>query len=49
MHFDLQDLRLLAAVAATGSLSKAAATFPVAVSAASTRLRLFEERSGLTL
>ncbi|MCY1391198.1 HTH-type transcriptional regulator CynR [compost metagenome] len=49
MHFDLQDLRLLAAVAANGSLSKAAATFPVAVSAASTRLRLIEERSGLTL
>lgn len=49
MHFDLADLRLLAAIATTGSLSKAAATFPVAVSAASTRLRLFEERCGLTL
>ncbi|MBC9251282.1 LysR family transcriptional regulator [Pseudomonas alcaligenes] len=49
MHFDLTDLRLLAAIASTGSLSKAAATFPVAVSAASTRLRLFEERCGLTL
>ncbi|KNX77930.1 LysR family transcriptional regulator [Pseudomonas sp. 250J] len=49
MHFDLADLRLLAAIAATGSLSKAAATFPVAVSAASTRLRLFEARCGLTL
>lgn len=49
MHFDLPDLRLIAAIAATGSLSKAAATFPVAVSAASTRLRLFEERCGLTL
>lgn len=49
MHFDLADLRLLAGIAATGSLSKAAATFPVAVSAASTRLRLFEARSGLTL
>lgn len=49
MHFDLTDLRLLAAIAATGSLSKAAATFPVAVSAASTRLRLFEERCGLAL
>ncbi|QXH49387.1 LysR family transcriptional regulator [Pseudomonas fakonensis] len=49
MHFDLPDLRLLAAIAATGSLSKAAATFPVAVSAASTRLRLFEQRCGLTL
>lgn len=49
MHFDLVDLRLLTTIAATGSLSKAAATFPVAVSAASTRLRLFEERCGLTL
>ncbi|MCO7565480.1 LysR substrate-binding domain-containing protein [Pseudomonas sp. S 311-6] len=49
MHFDLPDLRLLAAIAATGSLSKAAATFPVAVSAASTRLRLFEERCGIAL
>lgn len=49
MHFDLPDLRLLAAIAATGSLSKAAATFPVAVSAASTRLRLFEARCGLAL
>lgn len=49
MHFDLADLRLLTAIAATGSLSKAAATFPVAVSAASTRLRQFEERCGLAL
>lgn len=49
MHFDLADLRLIAAIAETGSLSKAAASFPVAVSAASTRLRLFEERSNLTL
>lgn len=49
MHFDLADLRLLAAIAATGSLSKAAASFPVAVSAASTRLRQFEARSGLVL
>lgn len=49
MHFDLSDLRLLSAIAATGSLSKAAATFPVAVSAASTRLRQFESRCGITL
>ena len=49
MHFDLADLRLLASIAATGSLSKAAAAVPVAVSAASTRLRLFEQRCGLTL
>lgn len=49
MHFDLADLRLLSAIAATGSLSKAAASVPVAVSAASTRLRLFEQRCGLSL
>ncbi|WP_252275603.1 LysR family transcriptional regulator [Pseudomonas subflava] len=49
MHFDLADLRLLAAIAGSGSLSKAAASIPVAVSAASTRLRLFEERCGLAL
>ena len=49
MPFDLTDLRLLLAIAATGSLSKAAAGFPVAVSAASNRLRLLEERCGLAL
>ncbi|OLS58819.1 LysR substrate-binding domain-containing protein [Pseudomonas putida] len=49
MHFDLPDLRLIAAIAESGSLSKAAASFPVAVSAASTRLRQFEERSGVAL
>ncbi|NIE72856.1 LysR family transcriptional regulator [Pantoea sp. Tr-811] len=49
MPFDLPDLRLLLAIAATGSLSKAAATFPVAVSAASNRLRLLEARCGVTL
>nr|WP_276584032.1 LysR substrate-binding domain-containing protein [Pseudomonas sp. RIT-PI-AD] len=49
MYFDLIDLRLIVAIATTGSLSKAAATFPVAVSAASNRLRLFEKRCGLTL
>ncbi|MEG0860003.1 MAG: LysR family transcriptional regulator [Pseudomonas sp.] len=49
MHFDLADLRLLSAIAASGSLSKAAASIPVAVSAASTRLRLFEERCGVTV
>lgn len=49
MHFELADLRLISAIAATGSLSKAAASVPVAVSAASNRLRLFEERCGLSL
>lgn len=49
MHFDLVDVRLLVAIASTGSLSKAAATFPVAVSAASTRLRQLEARCQVTL
>lgn len=49
MHFDLADLRLIAAIANTGSLSKAAASVPVAISAASNRLRLFEERCGVAL
>jgi DNA-binding transcriptional LysR family regulator len=45
LQFDLMDLRLLAATADTGSLSKAASTFPIALSAASNRLKKFEERS----
>lgn len=49
MHFDLVDLRLLTAIAEAGSLSKAAAGFPIALSAASNRLRQFEQRCGLTL
>ncbi|MBB4865711.1 DNA-binding transcriptional LysR family regulator [Pseudomonas nitritireducens] len=49
MYFDLADLRLICAIASTGSLSKAAASVPVAVSAASNRLRQFEERCGLAL
>lgn len=49
MHFDLTDLRLLMAIADTGSLSRAAAGFPIALSAASNRLRLLEQRVGLPL
>jgi DNA-binding transcriptional LysR family regulator len=49
MHFDLIDLRLLMAIVDAGSLSKAAASFPIALSAASNRLRLFEQRCGLVL
>lgn len=49
MHFDLVDLRLLVAIADAGSLSKAAASFPIALSAASNRLRHFEQRCGLTV
>ncbi len=49
MHFDFTDLRLLLAIAETGSLSRAAAAFPIALSAASNRLRAFEARCGVTL
>lgn len=49
MHFDLVDLRLLVAIADAGSLSKAASGFPIALSAASNRLRNFEQRCGITL
>ncbi|GAB3540012.1 LysR family transcriptional regulator [Noviherbaspirillum agri] len=49
MHFDLTDLRLLVAIAEAGSLSRAAAAFPIALSAASNRLRLLEERLGMPL
>ncbi|GHD58311.1 LysR family transcriptional regulator [Jeongeupia chitinilytica] len=49
MHLDLVDLKLLLAIEELGSLSKAAATFPIAVSAASNRLRNFESRCALRL
>lgn len=49
MHFDLIDLRLLLAIEDAGSLSKAASGFPIALSAASNRLRHFEERSGVVI
>lgn len=49
MHFDLVDLRLIVAIADSGSLSKAAAAFPLALSAASNRLRRFEEQCGLAV
>lgn len=49
MYFDLTDLRLLVAIADDGSLSRAAAQFPIALSAASNRLRLLEQRLGLSL
>lgn len=49
MHFDLIDLRLLLAIADSGSLSRAAESFPLALSAASNRLRLLEQRLGLRL
>ena len=49
MHFDLTDLRLLVAIAESGSLSRAAAQFPLALSAASNRLRQLEQRLELPL
>jgi len=49
MHFNLIDLRLLVAIADAGSLSSAAAQFPLALSAASNRLRQFEQRCGVSL
>jgi DNA-binding transcriptional LysR family regulator len=49
LHFDLVDLRLLVAIADAGSLSRAAAVFPIALSAASNRLRHFEQRCGVSL
>ncbi len=49
MHFNLIDLRLLVAIADAGSLSRAAAQFPLALSAASNRLRQFEQRCGVSL
>ncbi|TFW09876.1 LysR family transcriptional regulator [Oxalobacteraceae bacterium OM1] len=49
MHFDLTDLRLIVAIAESGSLSRAAASFPIALSAASNRLRHLEHRLDVTL
>jgi DNA-binding transcriptional LysR family regulator len=49
LHFDLTDIRLLIAIADAGSLSRAAIEFPIALSAASNRLRHFEQRCGLIL
>jgi len=42
MRFDLVDLRLFAAIAASGSLTKAAESLPIAVAAASARIRALE-------
>ncbi|PHV13019.1 LysR substrate-binding domain-containing protein [Chitinimonas sp. BJB300] len=49
IRFDLPDLKLFAAVATAGSLSKGAASLPLALSAASSRLRQLEHRLGLHL
>ncbi|WP_374354750.1 LysR family transcriptional regulator [Chitinimonas sp.] len=49
IRFDLPDLQLFIAAAETGSLSKAAARLPLALSAASARLRKLEARLGVML
>lgn len=49
MHVELIDLRLLLAIAEAGSLSKAAQRFPIALSAASNRLRKFEQACGVDM
>jgi DNA-binding transcriptional LysR family regulator len=43
MRFDLTDLRLFAAVAACGNITKAAEGLPIAVAAASSRIKSLEE------
>lgn len=48
-RFDFADARLVVALADAGSLGKAAIQLPLALSAASQRLRLLEERLGLSL
>lgn len=49
LHFDLPDLRLVVAIAEAGSLGKAALALPLALSAASARLKLLEHRLGTQL
>lgn len=49
IRFDLADLRLFIAIVEQGSLSKAAQVLPLALSAASARLKGLEERLGLVL
>lgn len=48
-RFDLPDLRLFVAVIEAGSLSRGAARLPLALSAASARLKALEERAGVLL
>jgi len=49
MRFDLVDLRLFVAIASCGNLTKAAEGFPIAVAAASTRIKTLEESLGVRL
>ncbi len=48
-RFDIADLRLYVAIVECGSLSKAAERLPLALSAASARLKALEEKLGITL
>ncbi len=49
MRFDVVDLRLFVAVAACGNLTKAAEGFPIALAAASARVKALEESLGVLL
>jgi DNA-binding transcriptional LysR family regulator len=49
MRFDIVDLRLFVAIAATGNLTKAAEGFPIALAAASARIKALEESVGARL
>ena len=49
MRFDFVDLRLFVAIAALGNLTKAAEGFPIALAAASARIKALEESVGARL
>ncbi|MBL0419204.1 LysR family transcriptional regulator [Ramlibacter sp. AW1] len=49
MRFDIVDLRLFVAVASCGNLTRAAEGFPIAVAAASARIKALEESLGVLL
>jgi DNA-binding transcriptional LysR family regulator len=49
MRFDLVDLRLFAAIAAHGNITKAAESLPIAVAAASARIKSLEESLNVQL
>jgi DNA-binding transcriptional LysR family regulator len=49
MRFDIVDLRLFVAIASCGNLTKAAEGFPIAVAAASARIKALEESLGVIL
>lgn len=49
MRFDIVDLRLFVAIAASGNLTKAAEGFPIALAAASARIKALEESVGARL